>query len=147
MGGEQLAGIGGPAGRCPTRATTRRSAEAARAMPTRKNRAMVSARSRRARLRYHSISLWLICGGFIIDPPERRRRARGGRYEARGSPNDRPWASVPAVAHGAADLGAREADVLEHLVAHEHQRPRVAPDADFVRNGARATRCDGAEPG
>jgi hypothetical protein len=38
--------------------------------------------------------------------------------------------------HRAVDLGARQADVLEHPIAHEHQLPGVAPDADFVRNGA-----------
>jgi hypothetical protein len=50
------------ADRCATRAAARRNAEAVRAMPTRKNLAMVFARSRRACSRQRSISLWLTRG-------------------------------------------------------------------------------------
>jgi hypothetical protein len=37
--------------------------------------------------------------------------------------------SVPAVAHGSADVRACEADVLQHGIVHGPQLPHVAPDA------------------
>ncbi len=60
---------------------------------------------------------------------------------------DGPASFVSAVAHHAADLGAREADVVEHLIAHGHQLARVAPDAGFLRDELAGPRRDGGEPG
>jgi hypothetical protein len=42
--------------------------------------------------------------------------------------------SVAAVAHGSADVRAREADIVQHAIVHGPQLPHVAADAQLVGN-------------